>query len=491
MYNVTLTTDDTETVLYTPTPKGIEFHAADFPFVLIGGGRNCGKSYMLRWDAHMRNLSIPGHRALLLRRTFPQLRGSHFADAAIEAKKLGCSPFHKTHYNIEYPNGSLLQFGHCADDAAILDYLSQEWDWIGFDELTTFTFDQFIRISASARTTLDSGRKAYVRGATNPIGEGSTWVKRYFVEKAIEEDENPEYRAEEWLYIHATLDDNPYADKEEYERKLLMLPSDPLRRAYRFGEWLVEGQFFSEWRERKTIYTEAGEPEIIPWHVIPELPRFHGESILKAPGIEITRAIDWGYSEAEPGWCGWFVHLFDGTVICFREWVYMQKTPEVVAKTIKDMTEGLKVRYTVGDPKMFHEDRGEPISETFRKNGVWMVAGDNERENGWVHMHSWLATTYNNGVQEVPRLRFLEGQCKYAIRSLPSLQTDIKRPRDVLQGPGVDDHAADAIRYFVMSRPSASREKRPQPYMPKELKRAILGANTADKVYLDNDVFRG
>src|SRR6267142_770783 len=216
--SVTVTQDGITKAIYIPTDKGKEFHAATEPYVLCSGGRNSGKSHILRWDAHLRNLLTPGHKALLLRRTFPQLRGSHFDRAEVEAKLLGCAkPFNRTHYYIEYPNGSKLQFGHCESDAAILDYLSQEWDWIGFDELTTFTFDQFIRISGSARTSIGSGRKAYVRAATNPIGEGASWVKRYFIDRSVTEEENPEYIISEWRNIIANLADNPHANKEDYE----------------------------------------------------------------------------------------------------------------------------------------------------------------------------------------------------------------------------------------------------------------------------------
>lgn len=488
-YSVTVERDGKIEVLYVPNEKMIPFHASEAPYTLTHGGRNSGKSTALRWDAHMRNLVIPGHRALLLRRTFPQLRNSHFDLADVEAKKLGCKPFNRTYYFVEYPNGSKLQFGHCESDAAIYDYLSQEWDWIGFDELTTFTYDQFIRITNSARTTKGSGRKAYVRAATNPIGTGASWVKRYFINKSITPDENPKYRKQDWFDIQANMSDNPYADKEEYERNLDMLPSDALRRAYKDGEWLVEGQFFSEFREDK---------DGAPWHCINQLPTFNGVPLLQVPYIEITRAIDWGYSEAEPGVCLWIAHLPDGSAIVFKEWVFTQRIPENVAKVILAKSEGMTVRYTVGDPRMFHEETGESIAETFAKNGLSMHPADNERENGWVRVHSWLVSLVDDGVFVRPKLRFLNPTelgagslgCPYLIRTLPSLQVNPKKPSDIVEGEGVEDHGADALRYWSMSRPAPSVERKdPFAHLPPELRRAINGGDERDD-YLGSESVR-
>lgn len=471
------------TVIYVPNKVMEEFHEAEEPFCLTAGGRNSGKSHALRLDAHIRCLMHPNYRALLLRRSLPQLRNSHFSQMEVEGKLLGCpKPFNRSHYFLEYANGSKLQLTHCEDDAAVMNFLSQEWDWIGFDELTTFTFDQFIRIAASARTTATSGRKAYVRAATNPVGIGAGWVKRYFIDHSVTEEENPEYRAEEWKLVEANMDDNKHADIQNYERKLLMLPSESLRRAYRHGEWLVEGQFFSEWKER------TNPPDPKEWHVVQEMPRmlYRGEMIpiVEVPWIQITMCLDWGYSEAEPGYAAWIAHLPDGTALVFKEWVFTQRIPEVAAQIIKDKSKGLNVRKRMGDPMMWQERTGKSIAHLMAKGGVSMYPADNDRENGWMALHSWLVSTYDNGQGERPRLQFLAPQvgdktygCPYAIRTLPSLQVDPKKPSDITEGQGVEDHAADALRYWASNWPSPSKEPPPHNNMPKELRKAIYGSS--------------
>lgn len=474
-------------VLYIPTPKGKLFHDSNERYVLGEGGRGSGKSTTLRWDAHLRNLMIPGHRALLLRRTFPQLENSHFAQVMEEGKALGCKKdFNQTKHFLEYNNGSLLKFGHCASDADILSYLSQEWDWIGFDELTTFPYDQFIRISASARMPKSKSkgkRQAFIRAATNPIGEGASWVKRFFIDKSVSKDENRKYRPEEWRSIKMNLVDNEHMDREEYEQSLQMLGSDVLRRAYVDGEWLVEGQFFAEWKDRH---------EGKNWHVVTEMPLYEYEGrrypIVEVPWIEITRAVDWGYSEAQPGYVAWIAHLPDGTYLVFKEQLLVGKIPEVAAGMIKERSEGMKVTKTMGDPMMWQEKTGESISHLFAKRGVSMYPANNDRENGWIALHSWLVTTHDDGFFGTrPRLQFLAPQggdreygAPYAIRTLPSLQTDPKNPRDMMQSGGEEDHAADAMRYWASNFPNPTRMPKKENHLPQEVREAIYGNDDSD-----------
>lgn len=482
-------------IIYIPTEKGKLLHRAWQPYALAEGGRGSAKSTTLRWDAHIRNLAIPGHRALLLRRTFPQLRGSHFARAAIEGKLLLCDrPFNQSKFFLEYNNGSLLQFGHCESESAVFDYLSQEWDWIGFDELTTFTFDMFIKISQSARSVEGSGKLALIRAATNPIGEGASWVKRYFIDKSVTEEENPEYKPSEWLSIKMNLVDNPHMNKQEYERKLLMLPNESLRRAYIDGEWLVEGQFFSQFSERR---------EGKAWHVIQEMPKLPMDIDSKrvmvpahhVPWIQISRFVDWGYSEAEPGYCGWVAQLPDGTAIVFKEWVFKQLIPEQVAKGIKERSKGMNIRMTLGDPMMWQERTGESIAETLARNGVSMIPANNDRENGWMRLHSWLSTVYDDGTGQRPRLQFLAPQeagtglgVPYMIRTLPSLQTDPKQPSDITEGPSVEDHAADGLRYWASNRPAPSTAPvKTLAHLPAELRAAMGDAFESEDVVLGTE----
>jgi hypothetical protein len=435
---------------YDPHAKQDQFHLDPAPNVLYGGAAGGGKSHGIRMDAYLRCLSVPGFRALLLRRTFPELRNTHIDKAILEASRLGAI-YMKSENILKFGNGSTLEFGHCEDEAAIGKYLSTEYDAIYFDELVTFTLLQFKFISSRARTT-KPGLLPVIRCASNPGGANSYWVKRYFILKDIIASEDPAYRPEEYSFVSATLDDNPYIDGT-YEARLMALPSEALRRAYRFGDWDVfEGQYFSEWRRFK-----EDEHGVRPWHVIEELPTVKGRAINEVSWVEIVRAIDWGYTK--PGVCGWYACLPDGRAIKFQEYFFEKTLSKYVAGEIKKMSAGMKIRYTVADPSMWissgNNDTGESIAETFARNGVSLREADNNRINGWHRLHSWL--TEVTDFPPVPLLQFYARGCPYTIRTIPSQVIDPTRPEDLLT-KNTEDHAADETRYFVMSRPAPSRE---------------------------------
>jgi hypothetical protein len=439
--------------LYAPTPLQQRFHESVAPNCIMEGSRASGKSTAMRFDAHTRCLGMENFKALIIRRVMPELKKSHLIFVGRECDLLGpeLAIYNRSEFTVRYPQtNSLLMFGHAEDDRAVEKYLSSEWDAIYFDEIVTFMLREFLLISASARTTLDSGRLAIVRGGTNSVGRGAKWVKQYFLDKNPSREEAPDYLPEEWEAIHMDMDDNPHIDMASYEKRLMALPSEALRKAYRYGEWVTEGAMFSEWMER----TREGQS----WHVIDEIPRIKGVPITDLKWVEIVRALDWGYApEGTPGCCLWFACMPDGTAVCFQEYYFKQTLPEDAAAEIKRRSQGMRVRYTVADPQMFAEHRGESLAETFARAGVPLDDGDNERISGWVRLHAWLRETVNDGRTERPRLQFYSAGCPTAIRTMPQMVIDPKNPEDMLTR-GVEDEAADCARYFVMSRPSPSKE---------------------------------
>jgi len=430
-------------ILYTPYPHQSRFHAATSPNCLMEGGGGSGKSLCMRWDAYLRCLAVPRFRALILRRSMPELRMSQLAAVPFEAEQLGLAKdaWHSTFNILRFPNGSTLEFGHIEDDQALPRYLSSEFEAIYFDELATFTLRQFKFLASRARTT-KLKLTPIVRGGTNPVGTGAGWVRRYFITKQVSKDEDAVYDPKEYESIHCNVDDNPSVNLADYENRLMGLPSDALRRAMRHGEWVIEGQFFSEWDVKR--------------HVIHDPPMYRGKPIWLAEHIEIVRVVDWGYSATgNPGVCLWFACLPDHSAICFREWAFRETLPADVAREIQRQSKDLRVRYTVGDTAMWQEHTGPSIAEQLAKAGLGMVEADKARIPGWVECHNWLKETVHWGTTEVPRLTFWDGGVPNTIRTLPEMVVDPKDPNDLVT-TNVEDDAADCVRYFVMSRPGKS-----------------------------------
>jgi phage terminase large subunit len=423
-------------VLYSPTAKQVAFHEHPARNVLYGGAAGGGKSHALRWDAYMRCLSVPNYRALLLRRTFPELENTHLEMVPIdEAEGLPCT-FLKSERKVRFRNGAVLQFGHCEDESAVAKYLSTEYDAIYFDELVTFTEKQFLMIRSRARST-KQGVRPVIKAGTNPGGPESHWVRRRFIWQDVTPKEDPRFRPEDYAYIAATLDDNPHIDQAEYAANLESLPEE-LARAYRFGDWdIFPGQYFSEWRAAKHVSAK---------HL--EYPREY----------QRVCSVDWGF--VKPGSCGWWVLLPEGKVYREEEYIFTRTVAADVAKEIvrRSKSRGIKVRYTVGDTSMWAPDgqTGETIAETFQRNGVPMIQADKDRINGWQRFRAWLKEAPDGmpWMQSSP-------ECAYFNRTIPALVSDDHKPEDV-DSDG-EDHAADEARYFFMSRPAVGGEKRTKP----------------------------
>jgi hypothetical protein len=78
-----------------------------------------------------------------------------------------------------------------------------------------------------------------------------------------------------------------------------------------------------------------------------------------------------------------------------------------------------------------------------------MRKADKDRMSGWPRLREWLKPAPDDR----PWLQ-ISPQCPYAARTMPALVSDKNKPEDV-DSDG-DDHAADSLRYWAMSRPHPS-----------------------------------
>lgn len=414
-------------ILYLPTPRQVEFHESTAKHTLFGGAAGPGKSHALRWDVYRRCLAYPGYEALLLRRTFPELEKTHMRRAAKEAPQLGAA-FVPSEHVVRFSNGSLLEFGHCDTDAAISKYLSTEYDWIGFDELVTFDSATALEIMTRARSS-KPGIRAMVKAGSNPGGVGALWVLDFFIDHGPDPERFPAYRAQDWVFIPASLDDNPYRDAE-YAQTLTVL--DPARYAQlRHGNWRVfDGQFFSVWNELAHLTSNS--------YVAPP----------EAQGATWFCSMDWGFNA--PGVFLWWAAVADGHYIVVDEYKFKETTVKDVAATIRARSKDLgltRVPQVWADPAIWQRTGqvGESIAETFARYQVPVTRGVNDRINGWQRVQEMLrpAPDGRPWLQVHPR-------CGYLKRTLPAAVRDDEEPEDV--DTACDDHALDALRYGAMSR---------------------------------------
>lgn len=265
--------DGTEHMMYEPTsPKHLWFHQSSVKNLLAYGNRGGGKSHLLRFDAHMRAMTVPHANLILVRRTYPELLRSHLIHISTEMKMLQ-GDYNKTEHIAYYPNGSKLFFSHVATEADSLNLLSAEFIAAYFDELSTIPWDFFVRLCASVRiggkALKDAGIKGVVRAATNPLGPSAAEVFSYFVNKDVPPEDDPDYNPNDWDSIKIQMVDNSHLDIEDYKKQFAGMPTY-LKKAWLDGDFALENQLFDFKK------TADGKP----YHVIQDLPTMNGKPIV-------------------------------------------------------------------------------------------------------------------------------------------------------------------------------------------------------------------
>lgn len=468
-------------ILYVPSPKQQDYHLRTEANVLFWGGRGSGKSICGRWDAHMRALAHPGFSYVILRRTYPELQRSHLVHIQREMKQLG-GHFHHTDRIAHYPNGSRGYFSHCANDDDVLNLLSAEFALMVFDELSTFEWEMFTKLSASVRVPVGSGLIAMVRGLTNPLGPSAQNLVDYFVTKTVDPEEDPDFNPNDWYAIHANLIDNPHLDQGQYRKRFAGLPAH-VRKAWVDGEFVLENALFDFHPTKKNSFGDTK-----PYHVIPDIDL---KKVIEASTI--YRAIDVGWFP-DPTVVLWIAHLGNRYII-FHEMLRHKTTAADMATLIleEDARLGIKqVAMTYCDPSMDINTTADirTVKDIFEQNRIPMECSINKRDLFATVVHQALNT---EAYVDLPKLQIYQNGprgCPYLVKTLPMMRFNPKDPHKM--DDHKDDHSVVALAYFLIS--SAASDINPiqftkqRPWqVEKRGERDVLGS---DQVRTNNNVWK-
>lgn len=491
-----------------PGPQSLAIGAPFIGELLFGGARGGGKSDFLLGD-FLQDVGQGEHwRGIIFRKSYPELE-----ELLVRAKEIFYAvgaKYKVSEKTFYFPSGATLKFRHIESESDADLYQGHQYTWIGWDELGNWpNLKAYKKLKACLRSAHGVANKR-IRCSANPGGIGHHDVKNYFIDpapkgmeliKSIDEDGAITTR----MFIPSKVYDNVILMQNDpgYISRLREIGSPELVKAWLSGDWnVITGAYFPEFSEAKHVLT----PFALPDHWM----RF--------------RSMDWG--SASPFAVLWHAvsdgHLLDdgryipqGAVITYRE-LYgcvpgkvnegVRWTATKVARSIKKLEQfDSKISYGVIDPSAYKWDGGPSHAERMATEGVFFRKADNNRIGGWDQVRDRLC-----GIkEEVPLARdggpqdynpmderpedlvgepmwYVFSTCKDLIRTLPALQHDLDNMEDC--DTDGEDHAPDALRYGLMSRPWT----KPKPKSFKtEIELRLLQNATLNDIWEDHEAHEG
>jgi len=431
--------DEDVNVVFKPNPgPQTEFLASSEKEVFYGGARGGGKSYSLLVDP-LRHCNKQAHRALILRRTMPELRDLINHSQRLYDKCFPGAKWNEQAKEWKFPSGARIEFGYAENMQDALRYQGQSYSWIGIDELPQFpTPDIWNELRGSLRS-VDPNIPEFMRATGNPGNVGSLWVKEMFIDPApagkpflVEVTDGFIKKSFTRRFIPAKLSDNPYLTQtDSYHTMLLSLPENK-RKQWLEGNWEVfEGAAFAEFDRNVHI--------IEPFHIPSNWPRF--------------RACDWGFST--PFCVLWFTVDYDNILYVYREFYNKGLTADIFAQRVRQMEIGENISYGVMDSSVWARrgDTGPPVPEVMKNNGCSWRPSDRSpgsRKANKMELHRRLRIFEDMHGNPSAKLKIFN-TCRNLLRTLPMLPLDDNDPEDV--DTRSEDHAYDALRYGCASRP--------------------------------------
>jgi len=211
-----------------PTAKQLAFLLLEnFEEAFYGGAAGGGKSDALLMAALM-YVDVPDYAAIIFRKTYQDLSlPGAMMDRAKDWLINTDAKWDDEKKTWRFPSGATLTFGYLDNESDHFRYQGAEFQFCGFDELTQHREPQYRYLFSRLRRLKNSTIPIRMRSASNPGGLGHDWVKQRFITEGIKANRP---------FIPASLDDNPYLDRDEYLKSLANL--DPTTREQLLkGDW--------------------------------------------------------------------------------------------------------------------------------------------------------------------------------------------------------------------------------------------------------------
>lgn len=185
----------------------------------------------------------------------------------------------------------------------------------------------------------------------------------------------------------------------------------------------------------------------------------------------------------------WFQVDFDGTFYFHREHYQSELLVSEHAQAIKVIESSnplLKPNYRIGDPSIQNRNplNGQSVQTEYANYGIHIGLGNNDMQAGINRVAQLFTVT--------PPAVYIDPSCRYLIRELRKYRWDEWSSRKSNTTKGLktipkkkDDHALDAFRYGIMSRPLHDGGRGPSPtidYMSMPVDPQLYATPTLHKV---------
>jgi hypothetical protein len=457
------------------------------PFAFYGGAGWGGKSYQLRTLAleialDLRARGLPNLWGGLYTLTFPDLTARHISKLATEFQGIATVRETREHgLHIKFLGEGLggVYLSNIASEGNLKSTRGTrrgaERSYGLIDESTEFTYDQFDTIKYQIRPTVTMPYIA-IGLAGNPDGIGHGWNKKIF-HPSYRDLEHPfynKYKVSDVLFVQALKSDNPMyaANKEIVDAQLGSIADIDIRRARDEGAWDIYGSgrfpvFRASQRSPEDnvhgctlddLYQALGLPLEIPFDRVLE----NAEEL----GLMLYGALDYGTS----------VNSMTAILLFLVDWLgrrWWVKEIKIVGLQLEQQCEvihdwvrnrGRKLHMFYCDPALIapaaEDMAGISRIERFRKNGIVLTPGINNRVEGWAACDTSLfyKRDAEGKMVRAPISRFLFPEMvnneafgvPTLISSIPDLPRDKNNPEDVDSLNGIW-HFPDAWRYGEMT----------------------------------------
>lgn len=488
---------------YDPLPKQRIFHSCPADEVLFGGAAGPGKSRALLEHLVKNCLHVPGGRAVMFRRRFPDIR-KMIDDSKLIVPESFAKYNENDHRWVFAPRlnpweqggperQSVLQFSHMNNADDRFNHQGEEYDWIGFDESTHFTPDMVEFLRTRNRSTIP-GSRAQMLYASNPGNIGHLFFSQQFVfpeqrdvellsfwdERLTGPDDKQGWWARYPAGTRGTPEPfivwrpNPTRDQVVANKRRESLGEDvlpvPTRcfipglledNPYLYHDGRYEARLLSnpnenqrralrygDWTVFEGQYFTTFDPDV---HVI--------DPMSPPPHWRKWASMDWG-SEAPLAYLWHTQDPETKQIITYRELYRTRMETPYACEIILDLTGDEHINYTAADPAMWNGySREDSLSfaELFERNGVELIKAQNSRLPGWARCRDLLAINPLTGKPGWVLTR----DCLNGIRTIPMQIHDENNIEDL--DSSNEDHWCDAWRYGMMAKSAFLRNPRTSP----------------------------